>query len=84
MVTICIFSRQVGPASLSINENSLDIHDSRAYQQLSKPGGFFTVTEHTGLILCSDRVQLFELAKQNNLAYPACSDKSATRYLYEC
>lgn len=59
----------MGPASLSINEKShrweiLDIHDARAYQELSKPGGFLTVPEHTGLILCSDGVQLFKLAKQ--------------------
>ena len=42
----------------------MDIHDGRAYQKLSKPGGFLTVPEHTGLVLCADGVQLFKSSKQ--------------------
>ena len=31
--------------------------------QLMQPGGFLTVPENTGLILCSDCVQLFKSSK---------------------
>ena len=56
----------MGSASLSIYEESYqwDIHDGRAYQKLSKPGGFLTVPEHTGLVICADGVQLFKSSKQ--------------------
>lgn len=33
-----------------------DIQDGEAYLELTKPGGFLAVPEHTGLILCSDGV----------------------------
>ena len=48
----------------AINGKIVDIHDGRAYQKLSKPGGFLTVPEHTGLVLCADGVQLFKSSKQ--------------------
>ena len=42
-----------------------DIQDGEAYLELSKPGGFLAVPEHTGLILCSDGVQLFKSSRQS-------------------
>lgn len=42
-----------------------DIQDGEAYLELTKPGGFLAVPEHTGLILCSDGVQLFKSSKQS-------------------
>ena len=36
-----------------------DIQDGEAYLKLAEPGGFLVDSEHTGLILCSDGVQLF-------------------------
>ena len=42
-----------------------DIQDGEAYKELSKPGGFLAVPEHTGLIMCSDGVQLFKSSKQS-------------------
>lgn len=38
---------------------------NKEYLKLTEPGGFLTVPEHTGLILCSDGVQLFNSAKQS-------------------
>ena len=37
----------------------------REYENLSTPGGFLSVPEHTGLILCADGVQLFKSAKHS-------------------
>ena len=42
-----------------------DIQDGKLYQELQGPGGFLSVPEHTGLILCSDGVQLFKSAQQS-------------------
>ena len=41
-----------------------DIHDRETYKKLQKPGGFLTLPENTGLILCSDGVQLFKSSNQ--------------------
>ena len=41
-----------------------DVHDGEEYLKLTEPGGFLTVHEHTGLILCAG-VQLFNSAKQS-------------------
>ena len=41
-----------------------DIQDGEAYKEHQKPGGFFTVRENTGLILCCDGVQLFKSSTQ--------------------
>lgn len=37
-----------------------DVQDGTHYQKLSGPGNFFSVPEHTGLILCADGVPLFK------------------------
>ena len=37
----------------------------KEYENLSTPGGFLSVPEHTGLILCADGVQLFKSAKHS-------------------
>ena len=42
-----------------------DVQDGEEYLKLTEPGGFLTVPEHIGLILCSDGVQLFNSAKQS-------------------
>ena len=42
-----------------------DVQDGEEYRKLTEPGGFLTVPEHTGLILCSDGVQLFNSSKQS-------------------
>ena len=42
-----------------------DVQDGEEYLKLTEPGGFLIVPEHTGLILCSDGVQLFHSAKQS-------------------
>lgn len=48
----------------AINGEIVNIHDGRAYQKLSKPGGFLTVQEHTGLVLYADGVQLIKLSSK--------------------
>ncbi len=35
-----------------------DIHDGKLYQELQNPGGFLSYPENTGLVLCTDGVQL--------------------------
>ena len=42
-----------------------DVQDGEQYRKLTEPGGFLTVPEHTGLILCLDGVRLFNSAKQS-------------------
>ena len=42
-----------------------DVQDGEEYLKLTEPGGFLTVPEHTGLILCSGGVQLFNSTKQS-------------------
>ncbi len=37
-----------------------DIQDGERYKRQSQPGKFFSVPEHTGLILCADGVPLFK------------------------
>ena len=37
-----------------------DIHDTKKYKKLSRPGKFLSVPEHTGLILSTDGVPLFK------------------------
>ena len=41
-----------------------DLQDGKEYRELQKPGGFLTIPENTGLILCSDGVQLFKSSNQ--------------------
>ena len=53
------FSRQEDPGRIQ------DIMDGKAYRDLMRPGGFLSVPEHTGLILCSDGVQLFKSCGQS-------------------
>lgn len=48
-----------------ISEKIQDIQDGEEYLKLTGPGGFLAVPEHTGLILCSDGVQLFNSSKQS-------------------
>ena len=42
-----------------------DVQDGKLYQDLMKPGGFLSCSENTGLILCSDGVQLFKSSNQS-------------------
>ena len=42
-----------------------DIQDKEMYEELMKPGGFLAVPENTGLILCSDGVDLFKSSQQS-------------------
>ena len=49
----------------TIADTLQDIQDGKLYQELLKPGGFLSVPEHTGLILCSDGVQLFKSSNQS-------------------
>ena len=42
-----------------------DIQDGSEYKKLSTPGGFLSVPEHTGLVLCADGVQFFKSAKHS-------------------
>ena len=37
-----------------------DIHDTKKYKRLSRPGKFLSFPEHTGLILSTDGVPLFK------------------------
>lgn len=53
------FTRQTIPDTLQ------DVQDGKVYQRLQKPGGFLSVPENTGLILCSDGVQLFKSSNQS-------------------
>ena len=48
------FNRQTHPTSYE------DIQDGEEYARLMQAGGFLSVAEHTGLILCSDSVPLFK------------------------
>ena len=60
----------MGPASIPIYKEYngwkkiQDVHDGEEYLKLTELGGFLTVHEHIGLILCADGVQLFSSAKQ--------------------
>lgn len=47
-----------------IQDRLQDIQDGNLYRELMQPGGFLAVPENTGLILCSDGVQLFKSSKQ--------------------
>ncbi len=53
------FSRNSSPGSIH------DIQDGKLYRELQKPDGFLTVPENTGLILCTDGVQLFKSSNQS-------------------
>lgn len=53
------FSRKVLPNKLC------DIQDGRKYKTLMQPGKFLSTPEHTGLILCSDGVDLFKSSKMS-------------------
>lgn len=52
------FTRKVIPNRIQ------DIQDGKAYQKLTRHGGFLAVPGHTGLILCSDGVRLFKSSGQ--------------------
>ena len=59
----------MGPTSVPIYKvvdgRIQDIQNGEAYLKLAEPGGFLAVPEHTGLILFSDGVQLFNSSKQS-------------------
>lgn len=42
-----------------------DIQDGQLYRELAKPGEFLSIPENTGLVLCTDGVQLFKSSKQS-------------------
>lgn len=42
-----------------------DLQDGKAYKDLSKRGGFLSIPEHVGFILCCDGVQLFKSSNQS-------------------
>lgn len=53
------FTRRILPGYIQ------DIQDRKKYKDLQRPGGFLSVPENTGLIMCSDGVQLFKSSQHS-------------------